>query len=431
MVKNMIGVQHGVFTAQNSVMLTAAGFSSATCNDKETQMRQDDDLGLFSGGRRAAMYADPTSADEEVALEPELREDAEEDEGHLIGREVETGPVRFDPFTNQPAGMPPLPPPLPPTVARDEARATPLQELVPTVPTETPQTPGLWQRLMIKVGATPAPPTAAELEDRENERIIRQSTWTRAMSAAVLNRKGGSAKTPMTVLLAGAIADIRGGGVVAWEAAEVPGDLSVVAEGTPPRGMTEMLAGRETISSAGTLAGYTAPQTSHAAVIGSVSDRGEITPQEVKEARDLLGTYYQIDVADTANNLKRPSLRTLLEGTDAVVIPCVVKDLSIYGLREALVAVERVPGLRDRTVLVVSHDGGPENSEMAAGITENLARHFNVKGIVELPYDPAIRADGELSYGSLQPATRLALRRIARHVIESFNSATTNTNGSE
>ena len=42
---------------------------------------------------------------------------------------------------------------------------------------------------------------------------------------------------------------------------------------------------------------------------------------------------------------------------------------------------------------------------------------------MEIPFDPAIRADGELTYSALQPATRLAIRRVARHVIECFNNA--------
>lgn len=415
--------QEGVFTDQISGIMTLSGGWIPPRDDKETLVRQDDDgLGLFSGGHRAELYDDPATTDHAQEQSGPTRgtDDAAliRGESTADARPSETG---WDGPPPPPTlGTPPEPQPEPP---RDLVLATQA-----TAPAETP---GLWQRFMIRVGAAPAPPTAAEVQDRENERIVRQSTWTRAMSVTVANRKGGSAKTPVTVLLAGAIADIRGGGVAAWEAADVAGDLSVVAEGTPPRGMTELLAGRTTITSAGTLAGYTAPQTSHAAVIGSVSDRNELTPEDVTSTRELLGTYYQIDVADTANNLKRPSLQTLLQGTDAVVIPCVVNDLSIYALEETLTAVSRSPGLRARTVLVVSHDGGPENPAVSRNLMENLRRfHSNVKGIVELPFDPAIRADGELSYDALQPATRLAMREIAKHVIEAFNDAT-NTTGSE
>ena len=211
--------------------------------------------------------------------------------------------------------------------------------------------------------------------------------------------------------------------VAAWEATEVPADLAAIAEGRPPRGLGELLAARDMVQSAGTLAGYTAPQTSHAAVIGSVSNREELSPADVWAVRALLGTYYQVEIADTGNNLQRPATETLLEGADAIVIPCVVNHKSARGLERALRAAERIPSLRGRAILVVSHDGGPEDAEFAQTLTAQLAHHFRTKAIVEIPFDPAIRADGELTYSALQPATRLAIRRVARHVIECFNNA--------
>lgn len=364
---------------------------------------QEDGPGLFAGGQRAQMYDDPATA----YTAPRSAAVKEVDDEVIRHESLRPPGAATNGKTAEEAPMESL-----------------MGELLPARPTEVaPPAPGAWKRFLIKMGAADAPPTAAELGDHENERIVRQSTWTRAMSAAVLNPKGGSTKTPVTLLLAGAIADIRGGGVAAWEATEVPGDLADIAEGNPPRGLTELIAAGETVTSAGTLAGYTAPQTSHAAVIGSVSARTEISPEEIRTVRELLGTYYQVDIADTANNVQRPSLQELLRGADAVVIPCVVNHKSVRGLQRALTAIESVPGLRGRAVLVVSHDGGPEDTEFATTLIDNLTRHYAAKAIVELPYDPAIRADGELSYSSLQPSTRYAMRTIARHVIECFNAA--------
>ena len=127
---------------------------------------------------------------------------------------------------------------------------------------------------------------AEDIADRENERIVRQSTWTRAMSAVVINPKGGSMKTPLTLLLAGAIAEIRGGGVAAWEGTEVPGDLAAIAEGDPARGLTELIAAGDMVTSAGNLAGYSAPQTSHSAVFGTVGAREEMRPAQIRAVRE-------------------------------------------------------------------------------------------------------------------------------------------------
>lgn len=366
-------------------------------------MSANDEIGLFAGGHRARMYDDPVESPPKASRNESTAEP-------------------------QPASPPPPPPSPQPPASQPLAPGSGVEalmgELAPLQPVEeAPASPGAWERLLIKVGAKQAPPTQAELEDVENERIVRQSTWTRAMSAVVVNPKGGSMKTPLTLLLSGAIAEIRGGGVAAWEATEVPADLAAIAEGRPPRGLGELLAARDMVQSAGTLAGYTAPQTSHAAVIGSVSNREELSPADVWAVRALLGTYYQVEIADTGNNLQRPATETLLEGADAIVIPCVVNHKSARGLERALRAAERIPSLRGRAILVVSHDGGPEDAEFAQTLTAQLAHHFRTKAIVEIPFDPAIRADGELTYSALQPATRLAIRRVARHVIECFNNA--------
>ena len=163
---------------------------------------------LFASGQRTEMYDDraanyPTLGNEEAAQPtsppaPVIRDESPAPVQPLTGAVIEHGGTQE----------------LVPVSRRDRA-AEPA--------------PGLWQRLMIKMGAAKAPPTQHELEDAENERIIRQSTWTRAMSVVVANPKGQSAKTPLTLLVAGALADVRGGGVVAWEATEVPGDLSEAA----------------------------------------------------------------------------------------------------------------------------------------------------------------------------------------------------------
>ena len=357
---------------------------------------------LFASGQRTEMYDDraanyPTLGNEEAAQPtsppaPVIRDESPAPVQPLTGAVIEHGGTQE----------------LVPVSRRDRA-AEPA--------------PGLWQRLMIKMGAAKAPPTQHELEDAENERIIRQSTWTRAMSVVVANPKGQSAKTPLTLLVAGALADVRGGGVVAWEATEVPGDLADAAEGSPPRGLTELIAGADTVHSAGTLAGYTAPQSSHAAVIGSVSGRQEMTPEEVRRLRALLGTYYQIDVADTANNLQRPMMTEVLGGADAVVVPCVVNHKSARGLQKAWRAVERAGVPTSRVVLVVTHDGGTEDPEFGQHLQDQLHHNYSVRAVVEVPYDPAIRRDGELSYSDLQPMTRHTIRRVARHVVEAFNDA--------
>jgi len=120
--------------------------------------------------------------------------------------------------------------------------------------------------------------TVAELAYLEDQRIIRQATWTRAVNVLVTNEGGGTGKTPTCIILAGILAFIRGGYVAALEATESRGYLDRRAEGTQQRGLAELLGGAAGVRSAGHVGGYVAPQTSHADVLGSIAGRAEPSP---------------------------------------------------------------------------------------------------------------------------------------------------------
>ncbi|MFC3297796.1 hypothetical protein ACFOD2_16550 [Clavibacter michiganensis subsp. insidiosus] len=77
----------------------------------------------------------------------------------------------------------------------------------------------------------------AEVARREgDERVIRQATWSRAVSVLVANRKGGVGKTPTSLILGGVLGSIRGGSVAVVEVTDDPGALGYRAEASRPAG---------------------------------------------------------------------------------------------------------------------------------------------------------------------------------------------------
>jgi len=76
-------------------------------------------------------------------------------------------------------------------------------------------------------------------------------------------------------------------------------------------------------------------------------------------------------------------------------------------------------GLSSRTVIVLGHDGGPEDPMLAATIRQGLEQ-LGVRHVVEVPYDPMIRADGEITLANLSPASRVAWTAAAARVVESL-----------
>jgi hypothetical protein len=145
----------------------------------------------------------------------------------------------------------------------------PLEDLSITAPADSSAVAtrgfrGVLARVGIRVAPSATEQVALDLAalQQGHERIIRQATWTRAVSVLVANRKGGVGKTPVSLLLGGVLAAVRGGSVAIVEVSDDPGALAFRAEGNPPRGIGELIRDVETIRTAGQLAGYTAPRAS-------------------------------------------------------------------------------------------------------------------------------------------------------------------------
>jgi MinD-like ATPase involved in chromosome partitioning or flagellar assembly len=259
--------------------------------------------------------------------------------------------------------------------------------------------------------------TAAQAE-------IRQATWTRAVSVLVANPKGGTGKTPLSLLLGGTLASIRGGSVAVIEVADDPGALAYRAEGTPRLGIGDLVRDAAQIRTAGQLAGYTAPQTSFAAVIGSPARRPRLDADAVAAMVRVIDEYYSIRVMDSGNQPSSSAFQGALAATDVLVVPVVNAGDS------TLEAVRMLDGMKDtagdaaalasRAIVVRVTDGRPESE----AINTEVARVMTAAGaaaICDLPFDPHIAERGQVTLGSLNTDTRTALTHIAATVVGALN----------
>lgn len=255
-----------------------------------------------------------------------------------------------------------------------------------------------------------------------DEEIIRQATWTRAISILVANSKGGVGKTPVALMLAGTLASVRGGSVCVLEVSDDPGALNFRAEGSPNLGLGELVSAVSTVFTAGQLAGYTAPQTSFASVIGSIGTRPPLTRTDVVAVSAVIDSFYAIRVMDSGNQSSSSAFEGAVETADALVIPVLNSGDAVF---EALALLERLrkeggqsAGLADRAIILRLTDGRPEHPQVMERLDRILAA-AGVAQVFSVPYDAHIAERGQLTLGRLDPATYRVLAAAAATIVSS------------
>ncbi|TFC82076.1 ParA family protein [Cryobacterium cheniae] len=287
---------------------------------------------------------------------------------------------------------------------------------------------GALARLGLPVG-----PGAAELGERRSKELrtthettVRQATWTRAVSVLVNNPKGGTGKTPTALLLGGVLAAIRGGSVAILEVSDDPGALNFRAEGNPLLGLGELVRDVDHVQTAGRLAGYTAPQTSFASVVGSTGRRDRLTGESVVAVSNVIDDFYSIRVMDSGNVPTSSAFRGAVSVSDVLVIPVMNAGDSVLEAIQLLEELRAEGGpsaeLANRAIAIRLTDGRPENNAVRQEV-ERLLSQAGVSALHEIPYDSHIAERGQLTLSRLNPATRDAFVAAAASVVRSLQTA--------
>ncbi|MGW4928625.1 MinD/ParA family ATP-binding protein [Agromyces sp. NPDC004153] len=303
----------------------------------------------------------------------------------------------------------------------------PLEDLSITAPADSPALAtrglrGVLARVGIRVAPSATEQAALDLAalQLEHERIIRQATWTRAVGVLVANRKGGVGKTPVSLLLGGVLAAVRGGSVAIVEVSDDPGALAFRAEGNPQRGIGELVRDVGTIRTAGQLAGYTAPQTSFASVIGSAGRRPRLAGEDVTRVANVVDHYHAIRIMDSGNQPSSSAFQGAIQTADALVIPVLNAGDAVL---EAVALLDelhtdggKAADLASNAIIVRLTDGRPEHPQVVDRINQ-IIDTTEVRAVFDVPYDSHIAERGQLTLDRLDPSTRRAFTAIAANVV--------------
>lgn len=265
-------------------------------------------------------------------------------------------------------------------------------------------------------------PGVMEVQHREHEEFIRQTTWPRPIYVTIADDKGGSGKTPTAVTVGGFFAWLKGGLTLVWEATEAMGTLADRSEGRSSRGLNQLLKDAERVRTPGVLSSYVTDQTSYAQVLGSAAKR-VMVGDDVHRLTEVFDHTHRIIVTDTGNDPESPVFTNVLAKTDALVVPVPVradhanKALSfLYDLRAQPETVELVK----RATVVITNDG----KRQTPGLADDLLRSLDdlgVESIMHVPYDPALDNDGPIVLEDLSRESHVAWTKVTAAIAASIN----------
>jgi MinD-like ATPase involved in chromosome partitioning or flagellar assembly len=302
-------------------------------------------------------------------------------------------------------------------------RADELLQALP-LPREAPAEKGVRSVLRLRPGSS-----------ERLERVARATAATafrRPVTITVANPKGGSGKTPTTLLLAGALGQARGGGVVAWDNNELRGNMHLRTHDTNSRStVTDLLQAMTMLTQPdarlGDVGAYLRHQVSgqYDVLTSATTTYAQIEAKDFDQIHRLLSRFYKVLVIDTGNNEGSSNWREAMKASDVLVIPIKWKSLSCAAAVQMLEELDHqgpdAQRLIRRAVIAVSNGPGDVNKE----VEKQLRPYFESRAaaVVDIPTDQHIAAEGPLDHSALQPATRRAALELAAKVAEQITIA--------
>lgn len=270
---------------------------------------------------------------------------------------------------------------------------------------------GLLTRIGIK-----SQPSAAELAERADTDAVSQH-WPGTRTIAVVNRKGGSNKTPTVAALAAVFARYGGGGVLAWDNNENQGTLGWRTErGTHDASVLDVLRDQDRLladsARQADIDGYLHHQVQdkYDVLRSDENDEGdhEIQADEVHTVHKIAEKYRRLIIMDSGNTARAANWRAMIEHTTQLVIPTTTMEDRAEAAKLTLQTLaardEHSAQLAKKAVVIISQ-WKPEDRAEAQRIAELFTPL--VRAVVTVPYDPALKA-GRIRYAALKPTTQRA-----------------------
>lgn len=288
------------------------------------------------------------------------------------------------------------------------------QSLLEEITTQGPAHHGV--RGMLNAMGLKLAPSKAELMERDNITKVSRH-WVGPRTIAVVNGKGGSSKTPSTILLAALLARYGGGNVIAWDNNSTRGTLGWRTEsGGHDATVADLLPRASHLLGTEARASDLEAFTHHQSVDRFDVLRSDPTQLASEQPADevsfravhaVLARYYRIILIDTGNDESLPAWSSMIERTDAIVVPTITRPEHAESARLLLDGLARSgrhgERLAEQATVIVSQASASEPSPA------HYVEIFNgmARVAIGIPYDPAM-SNSPLLLDSLGAASRRA-----------------------
>jgi MinD-like ATPase involved in chromosome partitioning or flagellar assembly len=245
--------------------------------------------------------------------------------------------------------------------------------------------------------------------DADRDDAIRRS-FGGFRQVTVVNPGQGAGRSTATLLLAAAFGQVRGVGVIAWDAGS--GD-----PGGRPAALVTALAGGVPLGR-GQLATYLDDRGGCDVLGPGAAD----TDADFGAVRDTLARLYQLAIVDSGNDLRGEAWHRVVEASDQLVVT--IPAASSASGSAAVRLLDRLERDGQRrlvrhAVTVVTAAGGRLDAMRHDADLAAIQRHFasRTRAVHVVPNDRALAA-GPARFGSAGAATRAAWLRIAAEVAD-------------
>lgn len=274
-----------------------------------------------------------------------------------------------------------------------------------------------WRGFLARAGMR-VPPSADERAERADMATVSQH-WPGPRTIAIVNGKGGSGKTPTTIMTAAVFARYGGAGVLAWDNNQTRGTLGWRTEQGPhDASLHDLLPQTDRLLSAqaqsADLAHFVHHQTrDRYDVLRSrpmlLADEQRIEKEDVDRIHAVAAKYYRLIIMDSGNDESDPMWRRMIDLADQLVLTTTTRAEHAEAgalLLEALAERdERSARLVENSVAIVNQADPHAPASEIRGVVEgyrDLSRE-----VAAIPYDPAM-AGGILHFNALRPNTQRA-----------------------